>query len=132
MSKKFLSVFLISIFTITILFFIDVGINSKYFIIRDFSSAFEYRRTGDCDAFREYITQDQQNWHDTCEYEKQQKQPQINSFRIQSITHKFGSNRAFLQVEISRIKIGDKYIYNSLNYEMKRVGMFWKIDQLHK
>ena len=47
-------------------FVIDLGINSKFFIKRDFNQAFTYRVTGDCDAFINYLSSDIEKWKERC------------------------------------------------------------------
>lgn len=112
-------------------FLIDIGINSKYFIEKRFNQAFQYRVTGDCDSFANYIYRDVEKWRSTCEREKANKDKPIRNFKIQNISHKLGSNRAFLQIELTRTISGKDYIY-SVSYEMKKVGLKWKIDQEKK
>jgi len=116
------------------LFCVDVGINSKRFIEKDFISAFTYRITGDCDAFAQYINQDIDQWKSDCEKEKAKEVPGIRNFRVQAVSHKFASDKAFLQVELTRganlLKDGD-FTY-SVTYEMQKVGFGWKIDQIKK
>ena len=90
------------------LFLLDIGINSKFFIKRDFNQAFEYRTSGDCVSFSNYFSRDNDKWKDTCEKEKKHDDATpIRSFKIQSISHKLGSNRAFLQVELTRLSSKD-------------------------
>jgi len=111
------------------LFFIDIGINSKYFIKKNFNQAFQYRSTGDCNSFADYLNRDTEDWRSTCEKEKTDKSSRpIRRFTIQNISHKIGSNRAFLQVELTRNIEGKDYSY-SVNYEMRKIGLIWKIDQ---
>ena len=119
---------LVSAFVLVGCFFIDVGINSKFFIERDFNQAFKYRLTGDCDSFVDYINKDKENWKERCKKERKNENPPIENFQIKNISHKFGSNRAFLQVEITRNIFGKDHTY-SVNYEMRKIGISWKIDQ---
>lgn len=109
-------------------FILDIGINSKYFIEKDFNNAFQYRVTGDCDAFASYINVDEKGWKERCESEKTQDVASIREFKIQNISHKFLSNRAFLQVELTR-KTADKDNAYSASYEMMKVGFGWRINQ---
>ena len=113
------------------LFLIDIGINSKFFIKKDFEIAFQHRTTGDCASFADYLCRDAERWYSTCEKEKVHDAEPIRNFTIQNISHKFGSDRAFLQVELTRNFKGEDDIY-SVNYEMKRVGLKWKINQEKK
>ncbi len=79
------------------LFLIDIGINSKFFIKRDFNQAFQYRTAGDCASFADYLYRDVEKWNSTCEKEKTDRHAEpIRNFTIQNISHKFGSDRAFL------------------------------------
>ncbi|MBU4274654.1 hypothetical protein KKE19_02470 [Patescibacteria group bacterium] len=116
------------IFVLVGCFIIDFGINSKFFIKKSFNRAFEYRITGDCDSFISYLSHDIDKWKERCEKEKISDEPSIRNFKIQSVSHKFGSDRSFLQVELMRNINGKDYSY-SASYEMKRVGFIWKIDQ---
>ena len=109
------------------LFLIDIGINSKFFIKKDFNQAFQHRTTGDCASFADYLYRDAEKWYSTCEKEKARNAEPIRNFTIQNISHKSGSDRAFLQVELTRNK--DTY---SVNYEMKKTGLKWKINQEKK
>jgi hypothetical protein len=113
------------------LFIVDIGINSKFFIQKHFNQAFQYRSTGDCNSFVNYLYRDVEKWRSTCEKEKAHDAQPIRIFTIQNITHKFGSDRAFLQVELTRNVKGKDYTY-SVNYEMKKAGLKWKIDQEKK
>lgn len=113
------------------LFLIDIGINSKFFIKQHFTQAFEYRSTGDCNSFANYLYKDVDEWRSTCEKEKAHDDKPIRYFTVQNVSHKFGSDRAFLQVELTRNVEGKDYTY-SVNYEMKKDGLKWKIDQEKK
>lgn len=113
------------------MFFVDVGINNSYYIKRDFNKAFLYRTTGNCEAFVKYINKDQDSWRSKCEEEKLTKSGQqpIKSFKIVRISHDLLSDKSFLQVEIVR-RVGlDKDSSYVVNYEMRRIGILWKIDQ---
>ena len=111
------------------LFLFDIGINSKFFIKKDFNQAFQYRTTGDCNAFANYVYRDTQKWKERCEEEKTQDKEPIRNFEVQQISHKFLSDRAFLQVELTRNFETKKDYSYSVNYEMKKDGLKWKIDQ---
>lgn len=136
MFKKINKSFVLGLLSIAIFFIllgifgVDVGINSKYFIKKDFTNAFIYRVTGDCGSFGEYINHDIEKWKDTCEKEKSNENPGIRYFKIQNISHRFDSNRAFLQIELTRRSTtkNEDYVY-SVNYEMRKIGLRWKIDQ---
>lgn len=106
-----------------------LGINSKFFIKRDFNRAFQYRLAGDCDSFSNYINRDTQKWKERCENEKLISGYPIRSFIIKQIAHNFLSDRAFLQVNIIRDNNTKEGYSNFVNYEMKRYGLKWKIDQ---
>lgn len=120
---------LVLVFILIGSFIIDLGINSKYFIRKSFGSAFMYRITGDCDAFAEYLSRDTEDWKKRCEEEKGQVKQEIRNFKVQNISYNFGSNRAFLQVELTRNKSDMTEYSYSVNYEMKKYGFTWKIDQ---
>ena len=110
-------------------FFIDFGLNSKYFIKRDFSRAMDYRLVGDCESFKSY-TADAEDWFERCEKEKQDglKNP-LKDFEIKKVSHKLFSDKAFLQVELNRPKAGQPdYLYIA-NYDMTKDGLIWKISQ---
>lgn len=130
-SKKLLIIGTTAVFFILIfvsLLFVDIGINSKFFIKKDFNQAFQYRLTGDCDSFLDYIYRDVR-WEERCQKEKSHDNEPIKEFKIKQISHKFLSDRAFLQVELTR-NVGSKENYTySANYEMKKDGFRWKIDQ---
>jgi hypothetical protein len=109
------------------LFLVDIGINSKFFIKKHFNQAFQYRLTGDCVSFVEYIYQDKGKWNDRCEKEKSREKEPIRKFDVLTVTHKFTSDKAFLQVELTRnIKDKEAYTY-SASYEMKKSGLIWRI-----
>jgi hypothetical protein len=126
------SLLVLLILFIIAFFFIDIGINSKFFIKNAFNNSFEYRVSGDCVAFSNSLNRDKDKWKTICEKEKSYSDATpIRKFRIQNISYKFGSDRAFLQVELTRLVSEKDYSY-SANYEMKKVGFFWKIDQEQK
>ena len=129
-NRRFVVIFtsaLILMFIIASCFIVDIGINSKFFIKRDFKKAFEYRVTGDCDSFVRYLNKDATKWKERCEQEKNGYRP-IRNFKIQNVSHKLGSGRAFLQVELTRNVSGKDYS-RSVDYEMRKIGFIWKIDQ---
>ena len=119
--------FLVLVFACLFLF--DIGINSKFFIKRDFNQAFQYRTTGDCNSFANYVYRDTQKWKERCEEEKAINTEPIRNFEVQQITHKFLSDRAFLQVELTRNNGTQEDYSYSVSYEMKKDGLKWKIDQ---
>lgn len=109
------------------LFIVDVGINSKFFVKKYFHQAFQYRVTGDCAAFVQYVYQDSEQWNERCEKEKSKEKEPIKKFEIKTVTYKFGSDKAFLQAELTRnIKTKEDYTY-SASYEMKKMGLKWRI-----
>ena len=126
-----LSIVIIIGFILLFSFVLDVGINSKHFIKRDFNKAFHYRITGDCNAFLNYIYRDIDNWKETCENQKYNPTKGIREFKIQNISHQILSDRAFLQVELTRLS-GKEDVSYSVNYEMRKDGFLWKIDQDYK
>jgi len=99
---KFFSCIL-GILTLMILYFLfvyDIGINSAYFIKRDFQNAFLARKTGNCDLFKEYIYTDKDKWGERCIKEKDGDDAPIKEFIIKDITIK--KDHAFLQVHLKR------------------------------
>jgi len=118
-------ILLISIFAGLLLAYIKM--NSKFFIKRDFIQAFRYRVTGDCSAFIEYIYQDNDKWNERCKKEKSRENEPIRKFEIQTVTHKFGSDKAFLQAELTRNATNKEDYTYSASYEMKRSDFKWKI-----
>jgi hypothetical protein len=92
------------------LFVFDVGINSKYYITRDFSEAFGARMSGNCDKFIESVAQDSDGWKKLCLKEKNKEAPAINKYTIKEVS--ISGDKAFVQVELER----DLYL---LNLQMK-------------
>ncbi len=92
--------FLIIIVGLYFLFVLDIGINSKYFIRRDFNAAFLYRKTGSCTLFKSYLLKDVEEWGQRCIDENNLDTPQIKNFSIIDIS--VSGNSAFLQVELER------------------------------
>lgn len=82
------------------LFVFDVGINSKYFVQRDFDNAFLYRKTGNCTAFKSYLLRDVEKWGERCIKENDRDYPPIENFLIKDIS--INRDSAFLQVELER------------------------------
>jgi hypothetical protein len=113
---------------IILLFFWDIGVNSKFFVTKDFNKAFQYRLVGDCTSFSDYIIQDSEDWRERCEKERTNEKEGIRRYRIQQVSVKFFSDSAFLQVELVRNIDRKEYAY-SANYQMKKDGLRWKIDQ---
>lgn len=135
------------------LFFVDIGINSEYFVRGYFNDAFRYRMTGDCDNFILYVNRDIDTWKKHCESEKSKLEAPITDYKIKNISHRSGSNKASLQVEITRELPWQKlreFPGNNINtpkditdllgavkelqtytvtYEMHRDNFIWKIDQ---
>ncbi|MDP2926943.1 MAG: hypothetical protein Q8N65_02305 [bacterium] len=83
-----------------LLFVLDIGISSKYFIKRDFNNAFLYRKTGNCTMFKSYLLRDIEKWGETCIEENDGDGPAIKSFSIKDIS--VNGDSAFLQVELER------------------------------
>jgi len=112
------------------LFVFDISLNSKYFVKRDFSKAFLYRKTGNCALFKTYLIEDAGSWEQKCLEEKRLDSPPIKDFYIKDIT--ITQDSAFLQVALSRSSTGeikalelkgeikDYEDYYFLNYVMKR------------
>ena len=125
---RFLLIF-VAIILVLVLFVFDIGINSNYFIRRNFNNAFMLRVTGDCQAFREYTNVSQDAWLQRCESEKKRSTMPIKSFHVLRISHSFFSNKAFIQVELTKdnIETGKVLTYTA-SYDLKKVGMTWKIN----
>lgn len=113
------------------LFVFDIGVNSKFFVKRDFSNAFLARTTGNCNHFKDYVNPDYQDqWGERCIAEKDRALPSIKNFSIKSIMVNGGS--AFLKVELERdptieteLKVEDQWRLESIskyevNYDMRR------------
>ena len=92
--------FLMIIIVLYFLFVFDIGINSSYFIKRDFNIAFLARKTGNCNLFKEYIYTDKDKWGEQCIQEKDMKLPSIEEFSIKEIT--INRDSAFLQTNLKR------------------------------
>lgn len=84
------------------LFVFDIGLNSEYFIRRDFNRAFLFRQTGNCDVFKDYIISEYaDDWAERCIEEKDKKSAlRIKEFSIKNIT--MAQDIAHLQVELKR------------------------------
>ncbi len=130
--KKFIKPFILGIglvilgFVFAGLFLIDIGINSKFFIKKDFETAFEYLLTRDCISFNNYLySGGDENW---CKGLHDIDGAQIKSFEIQNLSYKFGSNQAFLNIQITAMAEGEEKIF-MMNLQMKKVGLKWKIDK---
>jgi len=122
--KNKLSLVITIIFLVLLAFFTsfyDIGLNSKYFVKKDFTEAFLLRQTGDCEEFVKYLNQDWANWDLRC-YQEKSSVNSIKNFKIKNIT--INGARSFLQVELLRNK--DSYV---VNYEMVRSKGRWFIDQ---
>lgn len=111
------------------LFLIDIGINSKFFIKNDFETAFEYLLTGDCNSFNNFLYEGgDESW---CKNLHDIDGAEIKSFEIQGLSHKFGSDKAFLNVELTFVSEGKEKTYIA-NKQMQKVNFRWKIIQLKK
>ena len=119
---------LIVIILIPVVYLIYLSSITQALIKRDFNKAFIYRTTGDCTAFAEFINMDHDDWKNRCENEKKRSNDPINDYKILRISNKLGSNKAFIQVELTR-DVDDKKQTYSVTYEMTHVGLRWKIDQ---
>lgn len=115
------------VFSIIGTYFIDIGINSKYFIEKDFNQAFVYRVTGNCDEFIKYVNPEHKfYWYSKCIEEKNRLTEPIREFKIQNISHTFVSDKAYIQVEIKRKENNSDRAY-SVTYELKRHYLKWII-----
>ncbi len=125
--KIYIFVFIIFIFVIFVT--LIILINSEFFIKKTFNKSFKYRITGDCHSFTEYLYEDlKEDFLVKCEKEKFFDNAPVRYFEIQNISNKFGSDRAFLQVQINRNYKDNKDFTYSTNYEMKKEGLKWKIN----
>lgn len=105
-----------------------IGINSKTVIKNPVKKSLQYRIVGDCDSFVDYIYNDIEKSRERCEEEKMQGSRPIRKFNIKNISHKFGSDQAFLTVELTRLAKDSKNHYSYVTrYEVKRDGFSWKI-----
>lgn len=116
------SIFLVCL-SMTLLFTVDFGVNSKYFIKKTFNNAFNYRITWDCISFGKYFVEDWWKWATRCDNER--RVSWINTFSIKKITHNFRSNTAFLQAELTRNWNKSPY---TASYELKRIDWRWLIN----
>jgi hypothetical protein len=107
------------------LFLVDIGINSKFFIKRNFTKAYEYLYTGDCDSYNKYLYENSKK--NTCEELKANKEVDLKDFKILYATHdKFFSDRAFLLVKMTYCD-GTQDGVITKRFEMKKVIFNWKI-----
>lgn len=122
-NKSFTFIIKILIITIFIsgLFLIDIGINSQFFIKKNFNQAYKYLITGDCDSYTNYVLDINDNIKEEHSYCKKGYVTKIN---ILNITHRLGSNLAFLQVKYT---FDDKSTY-IISKGMKKDGFMWKIE----
>ena len=116
---KILSLLTLSVVIIVLyfLFVFDIGINSSYFIKRDFNIAFLARKTGNCNLFKEYIYIDKDKWGERCIQEKDQESPSIKEFSIKEIT--INGDLAFLQANLKK-EILPKFSF-ALNKEQIKI-----------
>ena len=127
MNKSTKILFIVTVVSLFVGYFlIDIGINGKYFVKKDFNQAFQYRVTGDCTSFTDYVYQDNEKWNERCEKEKSRENEPIGNFKIIAVTHKLGSDKAFLQAELTRNLKTKEYVYPA-SYEMIKDGLKWKI-----
>ena len=125
---------------ISFFFIYDIGLNSRYFIQRDFRNAFLYRQTGNCDGFKSYHLQDADAWFERCVKEKTKDDGfPIKSFKIEEIS--IDGNKAFLQVELERdayavaaalAEKGHKLPEGGylVTYTMERINGHWFFNQV--
>ncbi len=124
------------IFFAVLYFTIDLGFNSKRFVSNDFNTAFNARKTGNCELFRSFIAHEyNDSWTHECYMEKQDAKRAIKSFKI--LTIQVDGKDAFLQVELQRNPFGTKELKPySVSYQMIRSegGLFgkWLINQVKK
>ncbi len=123
-------IFIISIVLciIIILFFlIEIGIGSKFFIKRDFTTAAEYLLTGDCESFNKYMA----TWSRSTKICKviSEQNYKIKKIEILNISHTVTSNIAFLQLEYTFSENGKERKIIS-NGKMQKKYFTWKIIYL--
>lgn len=132
MDKKLTYSLIIGILIISSLlyfaFIYDIGLNSDYFVKRDFNEAFLLRKTGNCDRFGQFIIENySKEWFNRCLDEKNNRNVifPIKDFVLKEAS--FNNNQVFLQVELTRdipiaLKIEEKIEKSDyvVNYEMKR------------
>lgn len=131
-NKIYIIATVVATLSLICLFSLDIGINSEFYIKRDFDQAFQYRMTGDCIIFGNYIyqaegtwTENKDKWIEACENEK--NSISIRKFKVTAITHQLWSDTAFLQAEVTRNSANkDGYTY-AVSYKMKKSGLIWKI-----
>ena len=99
---------------------LDINLNSKYFVKRDFSNAFYARITGNCNEFGKHFIEEYANdWIERCFKEKRREDMvPIDKYKIKNIS--FGDDKAFLQVELTRTNISEGAYTYTINYEMER------------
>ena len=128
LKKYWLKLLVLILIPILLLFYFSPLTIAK--IKYDFNKAFTYRLTGDCVAFSEYINRDQDDWRKRCEEEKGRGNAPIRNYKILRVSNKLTSDKAFIQVQLTRdnpVENNDRTY--SATYEVRRVGLKWKIDQ---
>jgi len=98
--RLILSVAILAIPILYVTLVLDIGINSKYFIKRDFNRAFLARKTGNCELFKSYIHNEKDKWGERCVNEKDGKSIPIAEFSIKEVT--VNGKDAFTQVQLLR------------------------------
>ena len=102
---------------------IYAGVFDKHFIKSSFEEAFFYRSVGNCEEFSKFMINDQNEWFERCEKEKEYEGTvPLKDYEVLRIDKELFSNRAFLQVELTRDK--DPYV---VHYEMNKDGFKWLI-----
>jgi hypothetical protein len=109
------------------MFVVDIGINSKYFIEKDFNKMSEYVLTGNCDAYQEkYVLKE--NKYKTDNYctkvrgiEKEYSNNLVD-WKLNLISYDFGNNTAQIQTTLIPSK-GDDSIKKLI---LKREDFRWK------
>lgn len=123
--KKYWWIILIVVFIILVVlyfsFILDIGINSKYFIKKDFIAALTNRKTGNCTAFKSYLLKDIEEWGKRCIDENNLDNPQIKEFSIRDIS--INGDSAFLQIDLERSPTAQMRLLKATgelkNYESK-------------
>lgn len=79
---------------------------------------------GDCKSFNNYLYDDKNA--DWCKNLHDIDDAKIKSIEIQNLSHKFGSDKAFLNVELTVVSEGKESTY-IMNRQMQKINFRWKI-----
>lgn len=117
------------------MYLIDIGINSKYFIKKDFNKISQTLLTGDCEYYEEnyrsknsksYLLGDEK--YNLCTLivkSTKEDNDSVMSLKVNAISHKSGSSTARIQVQvITRKDIG------AFNLNLVKENFQWKIHKV--